>query len=85
MGGSPRRAKPQPRQEAVAPEGAREEVAKATAPAKTQGLQNFRKPRSRTRGGLSLNFMEIDEDNAGNVNLRGQLGGVRNPLGGDRS
>jgi hypothetical protein len=85
MGGSPRRAKPQPRQEAVAPEGAREEVAKTTAPAKTQDLQNFRKPRSRTRGGLSLNFMEIDEDNAGNVNLRGQLGGVRNPLGGDRS
>jgi hypothetical protein len=85
MGGSPRRAKPQPRQEAVAPEGAREEVAKTTAPAKTQDPQNLRKPRSRTRGGLSLNFMEIDEDNAGNVNLRGQLGGVRNPLGGDRS
>jgi len=78
MGGSPRRAKPQPRVETT-------EDAKVTSPAKTLDPQNLRKPRSRTRGGLSLNFMEIDEDNAGNVNLRGQLGGVRNPLGGDRS
>lgn len=85
MGGSPRRSKPQPRQEAVAPEGAREEVAKTTAPAKTvDPVTGTRKIRSRTRGGLSLNFVEVDEDNAGNVNLRGQLGGIRNPLGGDR-
>jgi hypothetical protein len=79
MGGSPRRSKPQPRVEST------EENAKVTSPAKTQDPQNLRKPRSRTRGGLSLNFVEIDEDNGGNVNIRGRLGGVRNPLGGDRS
>jgi hypothetical protein len=79
MGGSPRRSKPQPRVEA------QEENAKTTAPAKTQDPQSLRKPRSRTRGGLSLNFVEVDEDNTGNVNIRGRLGGVRNPLGGDRS
>lgn len=79
MGGSPRRSKPQPRVEAP------EENAKTTAPAKSIDPTDIRKPRSRTRGGLSLNFVEVDEDNTGNVNIRGQLGGIRNRLGGDRS
>lgn len=72
MGGSPRRAKPQPRVEE------QEQNAKDTKPKKAKDPI-----RSRTRGGLSMNFQEV-EDNRNNNN-GGGLGGVRNPLGGNRA
>ena len=83
MGGSPRRAKPAPRVEAAPPETAREEVAKTTAPEVSKDPITGRKPRSRTRGGLTLSFTAVD-DEQGNARVSGSLGGIRNPLGGDR-
>ena len=77
MGGSPRRAKPQPRVEAP------EENAKATTPEVSKDPITGRKPRSRTRGGLTLSFTAVDDERA-NAQVTGSLGGIRNPLGGDR-
>ena len=77
MGGSPRRSKPQPRVEA------QEENAKVTTPEVAKDPITGRKPRSRTRGGLTLSFTAVD-DEQGNARVSGSLGGIRNPLGGDR-
>ena len=82
MGGSPRRSKPAPRVEVAPPETAREEVAKTTAPSLTKD-PSVKRPRSRTRGGLTLSFTAVD-DEQGNAQVTGSLGGIRNPLGGDR-
>jgi hypothetical protein len=82
MGGSPRRAKPAPRVEETPPETARQEVAKTTAPSLSKD-PSIKRTRSRTRGGLTLSFTAVD-DEQGNARVSGSLGGIRNPLGGDR-
>jgi len=78
MGGSPRRSNPQPRVEAP------EENSKVTTPELSKDPIKGRKPRSRTRGGLTLSFTAVDDEQS-NARVSGNLGGIRNPLGGDRT